>query len=225
MPACSRVNAPAAASPPAQDVRLWPLRVESARYQAHVTDVPAPALALGGNPRACMRLKFKVTAALKANQLSLDRLDLYLAGDEGVAHRVYEQLFANCTAVVVQNTAKRNPKFEVLRATALQPGGLSDDEALLPVSPRAFGGYRLIKEYAAFPERFLFAQVNGPQRRAAASGYRRVRAAVRARTVSIRRSKRRSMPAALPSIAHRPSTCLPSGPTASRSTGATTNCT
>ena len=144
-----------------QDVRLWPLQIAAARYQAHVTDVPAPALALGGNPRACLRLKLKVTAALKANQLALDRLDLYLSGDEGVAHRVYEQLFANCTAVVVQSTAKRNAKYEVLRATAVQPGGLSDDEALLPVSPRSFGGYRLIKEYAAFPERFLFFQVQG----------------------------------------------------------------
>lgn len=143
-----------------QDVRLWPLQIAQARYQAHVSDVPPPALALGGHPRACMRIKLKVTAALKANQLSLDRLDLYLSGDEGVAHRLYEQLFANCTAVVVQTTAKRNPKYEVLRPTVLQPGGLSDDESLLPVSPRSFGGYRLIKEYAAFPERFLFMQVH-----------------------------------------------------------------
>lgn len=144
-----------------QDVRLWPLQIAQARYQAHVTDVPPPALALGGNPRACIRLRIKVTAALKTNQLALDRLDLHLSGDEGVAHRVYEQLFASCTAVVVQSTAKRNPKFEVLRPTVVQPGGLGDDEALLPASPRAFGGYRLIKEYAAFPERFLFVQVHG----------------------------------------------------------------
>jgi type VI secretion system protein ImpG len=144
-----------------QDVRLWPLQIGTARYQAHVTDVPAPALALGGNPRACMRLKLKVTAALKANQLKLDKLVLHLSGDEGIAHRVYEQLFASCTAVVVQSTAKRNARYEVLRPKALQPGGLSDDEALLPVSPRAFGGYRLIKEYAAFPERFLFFSVEG----------------------------------------------------------------
>ncbi len=145
----------------AHDVHLWPLKIGQASYQAHVTDVPPAALALGGNPRACMRLRLKVTAALKANQLALDRLDLHLAGDEGVAHRVYEQLMACCTAVVVQTTAKRNPKFEVLRPTAIQPMGLDDDQALLPMSPRAFGGYRLIKEYAAFPERFLFVQVQG----------------------------------------------------------------
>lgn len=144
-----------------QDVRLWPLQVMQARYQAHVTEVPPAALALGRNPRACLRLRFKVTAALRTDQLQLDRLDLHLAGDEGVAHRIYEQIFANCTAVVVQTLARRNPRHAVLPASAVHPGGLEDDEALLPVSPRAFGGYRLMKEYAAFPERFLFVQVHG----------------------------------------------------------------
>jgi type VI secretion system protein ImpG len=148
----------------AQEVRLWPLQLAQARYQAHVTDVPAPALSMGPNPRACLRLRLKVTAALKARQLELDRLVLHLSGDEGLAHRVYEQLFANCTAVVVQTTAKRKPEVEVLPTSALEPVGLSDDEALLPVSPRAFAGYRLIREYASFPERFLFFAVNGLNR-------------------------------------------------------------
>ncbi|GAP34884.1 type VI secretion system baseplate subunit TssF [Piscinibacter sakaiensis] len=142
------------------DVRLWPLRLAQAGYQAHVSDVPAPALA-SGQPRACLRLRVKVTAALKSHQLDLDRLDVFLAGDEGVAHRIYEQIFANCTAVVVQTVARRNPRYHVLPASRVQPGGFADDETLLPASPRAFGGYRLLKEYAAFPERYLFVQVGG----------------------------------------------------------------
>lgn len=146
------------------EVRLWPLRIAEVRYQAHVTDVPAAVLSAEGSSRACIRLKFKVTAALKASQLQLDRLDLHLGGDEGVAHRVYEQLFADCTAVVVKSTAKRSERFDVLPASAVEPGGLGEAEALLPSSPRAFAGYQLIKEYAAFPERFLFAHVDGLQR-------------------------------------------------------------
>ncbi len=144
-----------------QDVRLWPLQVTEARYQSHVTDIPASALSLAGKPRSSMRVRFKVTAAQKSHQLKLDRLDIHLGGDEGIAHRIYEQLFANCSAVVVRTTAKRNAKYEVLPASAVLPGGLGDDEALLPASPRSFEGYRLIKEYAAFPERFLFFSVKG----------------------------------------------------------------
>ena len=144
-----------------QDVRLWPLQVVEARYQAHVTDVPGPALNMGGKPRASLRIRFKITAAQKSDQLLLDRLDVHLGGDEGVAHRIYEQLFANCSAIVVQTPSRRNAKYEVLPPSAVQPGGLGDDEAVLPVSPRSFAGYRLLKEYAAFPERFLFFNVSG----------------------------------------------------------------
>ena len=145
------------------EVRLWPLRIAEARYQAHVTDLPSRALSAEGSSRACIRLRLKVTAALKADQTKLDRLDLHLGGDEGVAHRVYEQLLADCTAVVVKSAAKRTDKFEVLPASAIEAGGLAEDEGLLPASPRAFAGYQLIKEYAAFPERFLFVRVKGLQ--------------------------------------------------------------
>ncbi len=41
-------------------------------------------------------------------------------------------------------------------ADSVEPVGLSDDEALLPVTKLAFQGYRLLQEYFAFPERFLF---------------------------------------------------------------------
>jgi type VI secretion system protein ImpG len=39
--------------------------------------------------------------------------------------------------------------------------GFSEDEALLPSSPRSFEGYRLLKEYMSFPARFLFVRVGG----------------------------------------------------------------
>lgn len=149
----------------AHNVRLWPLQVAQARYQAHVTDLHATVLAQAPRARACLRLRLKVTAALKASQLKLDRLTLYLAGDESVAHRVYEQLFACTAAVAVVNPSRRGvAPVAVLPASAVQPGGLADDEAALPGVGLAFEGYRLLKEYAALPERYLFVHVDGLSR-------------------------------------------------------------
>jgi len=144
-----------------QAVRLWPLRLGAARFQSHVTDVPAAALANLGAPAACLRLRFKVGASLMASQLELDELVLHLAGDEGIAHRCYEQLFARCHAIAVVDPTRRGALAGVLGAQALEPGGFGDDEALLPVQDRALSGYRLLKEYAAFPARYLFARVRG----------------------------------------------------------------
>ena len=39
--------------------------------------------------------------------------------------------------------------------------GYSDDEALLPPPARSFRGYRLLREYFAFPSRYLFAEIGG----------------------------------------------------------------
>ncbi len=39
--------------------------------------------------------------------------------------------------------------------------GLEDSEALLPVGARSFQGYRLLHEYFAFPQRYLFARMDG----------------------------------------------------------------
>ncbi|MET0383641.1 MAG: type VI secretion system baseplate subunit TssF [Burkholderiaceae bacterium] len=144
-----------------QSVRLWPLRIAQARFQSHVTDVPSAALAGVASPNACLRLRFKVGGSLMAHQLDLDELVLHLAGDDGIAHRVYEQFFARCRAVAVVEPQKRHALAGVLGVDALQPGGFDDEEALLPVMDRALSGYRLLKEYAAFPARYLFARIKG----------------------------------------------------------------
>jgi type VI secretion system protein ImpG len=144
-----------------QAVRLWPLRLVQARYQSHVTDVPAAALSGLVSPVACLRLRFKVGASLTTRQLELDELVLHLAGDDGIAHRVYEQFFARCQGIAIVDPLKRNALAGVLGAEALRPGGFDDDEALLPVQDRALSGYRLLKEYAAFPARYLFARIQG----------------------------------------------------------------
>lgn len=147
----------------AHEVRLWPLRVAAVSYQSHLTQVPAQALAGLAHPRGCLRIRFEVTAALCTQQLHLDELVLHLAGDLRVTHRIYEQLFAHCAAVAVQDGAGRAATLTVLPPRSLQPGGLEDDDALLPLPQRAFGGYRLLKEYAAMPERYLFARIGGLQ--------------------------------------------------------------
>jgi type VI secretion system protein ImpG len=41
-------------------------------------------------------------------------------------------------------------------ASAIEPVGFSPEEALLPLSARGFSGFRLLTEYFAFPEKFLF---------------------------------------------------------------------
>jgi len=61
--------------------------------------------------------------------------------------------------ILVGPAARPMPWYHLAPPEAVQPLGFEDDEALLPVSPRGFQGYRLLQEYFAFPQRYLFAEL------------------------------------------------------------------
>ena len=50
----------------------------------------------------------------------------------------------------------RTRRRSSLPASAIEPAGFAPEEALLPWSARGFSGFRLLTEYFAFPEKFLF---------------------------------------------------------------------
>ena len=49
-----------------------------------------------------------------------------------------------------------DPAPVIVPAAAIEPVGFAPEEALLPWSARGFSGFRLLTEYFAFPEKFLF---------------------------------------------------------------------
>ena len=56
----------------------------------------------------------------------------------------------------------RDPEPVVLPKSSLVPVGFARDEGMFPYSARSFPGYRLLSEYFAFPEKFLFCETLRP---------------------------------------------------------------
>src|SRR5690606_29383123 len=111
--------------------------------------------------KAGLRLRFRATAGLKINDLSLERLPLFLAGLDDLPIRLYEQFFAGTAGVIARPVGPRPPWQEFIEASAVRRLGYDDEQALLPAGLRSFSGYRLLQEYFAFPQRFLFAEIGG----------------------------------------------------------------
>ncbi|WP_285423641.1 type VI secretion system baseplate subunit TssF [Pseudomonas sp. efr-133-TYG-103a] len=141
----------------AHPVTLWPLKISQAEYFGN------PATVLGrmaaGEPRAKagLRLTLRTGAELPINSLGLEHLPLYLNGADEQPFKLYEQLLGNACAVFA-----RQPDgdwIERLPVDALKPCGFDDREAAMPVVPQAFQGYRLLQEYFALPQRYLFVDV------------------------------------------------------------------
>jgi type VI secretion system protein ImpG len=151
----------------AQAVILWPLELAEARY----LDTPAALAAAGLVPppgrqvRAGVRLKFKTLSGVQAKMLALDNLPVFLAGADELPKLLYEQLLANAAGYTVRAPRQGGEMVEEHHeAAALLARGFDDDEALLPYCSRSFSGYRLLQEYFACPERFLFAEFTGLRR-------------------------------------------------------------
>jgi type VI secretion system protein ImpG len=144
----------------AHEVQLWPVRLAEARY--YTRDLSQLDLPPGLGGRAALRLRLEVASGVPVKALALDRLPFYLRGADEVPGIIYEQIFAHSVAVVVQSvTTERKKPRTVLPSSTLRRVGFAEDEALLPKSPRGFEGHRLLREYFAFPQRFLFFEMTG----------------------------------------------------------------
>lgn len=146
----------------AHEVVMWPIQLVEAQY--YTRDVNQLGLSADVGARAAIRLRLRMTNGLPFKSLSLDRLPVFLRGSDEVPVSIYEQIFSRATRVIVQantNTHEK-PRFHV-PAKALRRMGFREDEAMLPPSPRGFEGYRLLREYFAFPQRFQFFEIGDLQ--------------------------------------------------------------
>lgn len=109
------------------------------------------------NEQSVISLDFSSMTALKLQDLPLNKLCLYLAGDRYSNHQLYLWLshyFEKATLSVKGKTLPL-PDLEFL------PVGFESEDALLPYPKNAYSGYRILQEYFCFPESFLFFDVNG----------------------------------------------------------------
>jgi type VI secretion system protein ImpG len=96
-------------------------------------------------------------------------LRVFLSGDASATATFYEHLFNDVTRVVIRNpNAPIGTEPAVLdfdRATRMHDWiravGFDPEEALLPYPAHAFPGYRVLTEFFAYREKFLFADLLG----------------------------------------------------------------
>ena len=150
----------------AHRLHLLPIELAEAEYIGTGAAVAALGLPGSGAAKAAIRLRLRTVGGVPFTRVALDRLCFYLGGPELARMRLYEQLSAHLLTVVVRPTERPVPWQERLSPSCLEPTGFEPEEALLPALPQTFDGYRLLQEYYALPERFLFFTLAGLDRAA-----------------------------------------------------------
>ncbi len=147
-------------------VTLWPIEVESARLDSLDRFGPAPKSAA-----AVIRLELRCLGGTKFAELQLDHLRFYLHGESSLVYGLYELLFNNTCEVQLRSLGKQSElKSIALSSRSIRPVGFAPEEGVLPYTARSFLGYRLLQEYFAFPEKYLFFDLS-EMNRAVAAGF------------------------------------------------------
>jgi type VI secretion system protein ImpG len=148
----------------ANDVPLWPIQLTEAKILDGAAALGAIGVRPGSTARSALRLSFQCTAGLQARQLAMDELALYLVGADNLPAALYAQIFGCGTQVLVRGAGNNSTTVTTLGREAIERMGFKDDEALLPPARRQFSGYRLLQEYFAFPQRYLFVRLGSLRR-------------------------------------------------------------
>lgn len=144
----------------AHEVVLWPFQLTEGRYY---TSRLLDELALPAAGRAKAALKLALTTAQRSplGEVKADSLTFYLSGPGEIPARLYENLFARLTGAMLRYKRGNQYYYVNLPREAVRQRGIQESDALLPVAPRSFDGYRLLREYFSLPQRFRFFEISG----------------------------------------------------------------
>ncbi|MEX0731307.1 MAG: type VI secretion system baseplate subunit TssF [Aquisalimonadaceae bacterium] len=143
----------------AHAVTLWPLQIAEARYLPNPGVMAARGLPTPPGVRAAVQLELEITSGDSVGDLALESLPLFLPGGDERPMWLYEILHGAFGGVVIRDNAERPAR--ICPGAGVRQPGFEPDEALLPAVRRSFDGYRLLQEYFAFPQRYLFAELTG----------------------------------------------------------------
>ena len=151
------------------DITLFPLEIdtEGKRPRYYDRDISLLRLPQGSRAKAALRFTLKTREDEFPEIEDEDEITFFINGDLSAAGRIYEELFSHASHLWLKDgqDSQAEPIASVTlgedQPVQLVACGFASEEALLPVNSQSFEGHRLLREYAALPQRFLFFKLKG----------------------------------------------------------------
>ncbi|MBZ5795963.1 type VI secretion system baseplate subunit TssF [Burkholderia contaminans] len=145
-----------------QDVTLYPLEIVDAKLTGIPPDIPMLHrwVPFDRQVKGALRLRIRTTNQRNMAELGgLDRLSVYLPGDESIASKLYELIHAAGVATITGEPGEFSTpgaSFHAVREGAIVHEGLEPGQGLLPLTSPRFHGHNLLHEFFTCPARFYF---------------------------------------------------------------------
>lgn len=152
-------------------VTAWPIQVVEANIRTPAFPRAWKAMDTF-EAKSILQLKFKLMGGMKFQDLQMDSLRLFLWGDSIITSTLYELLQNHVCHPRMHNSLEgisfRNvsdpqavPVALLDNQACLTPVGFGENEGILPYTEHSFVGYRLLTEFFAYREKFLFLDLQG----------------------------------------------------------------
>jgi type VI secretion system protein ImpG len=139
--------------------RLWPIKVAAAGLSGPPFQLPIVPPA--GTVAVLSLVIESLSSEVRIGQLALESLRLHLHAEAGQSmQELYELLLTRCLGVVVAD-GPADAQAVVLPRQRLVAAGFDPADAAIPDDPRSCSGYRLLSEFFALPQKFLFVDLEG----------------------------------------------------------------
>lgn len=139
----------------AYDTRLYPINITDASLGGRG---PRHRANIGSDAVSVLSIDVQtLNNDVKFGMFDMPYLRFFIAQPQ-FGYSLYE-LICNDVVEVVLEAEGIEPVH--LGSQAIRPVGFADDEGLLPYTAQSFLGYRLLTEYFAFPQKFLFIDIVG----------------------------------------------------------------
>jgi len=145
----------------AHALRLWPIEIAEVRSFTYAPDLPVDRVRTPEPVKGGLRIRLRCRGGLHFEQLECDALTFHVAAQDATAHRLHELVHGACVGAMLTDGAPRATLLHALPRGEVREVGHADEQALLPYTPRSLQAYRLLHEYFAFPQRYLFFEVTG----------------------------------------------------------------
>jgi type VI secretion system protein ImpG len=146
------------------DVELYPVAVTDADYLGTRAALANLGIKPDRQVSAGIRIKIEATKGISIADLKMKELPLFLGGSGTVPLALYEQILAGVCGFSIIAGSKAERQVFPLSSGDIQTSGFASNQAMLNFRSRSFDGYRLLREYFAFPERFRFINFTGLQK-------------------------------------------------------------
>lgn len=139
---------------------LWPLAIRQLQYFAARPDLAVAAFA-NERPASSLRLELEVLGDSDLARLPMDALPLYITKPDAFGSQLMELLAGRCMGVALSTDPTGRRIHSWLKPGNVRQIGFEESEAMFPMPVRGHAGFRILKEYAALPDKFRFVEISG----------------------------------------------------------------